>query len=176
MAGSGRRGPGGRLLALGGLGAVAAVGFAFGVLAGAFWEQPGLVASFAVGATERVAWGPDRQAETLPAVGAPRGVTEREDPEPRVRAEETAPSSSPAGEGFAVQVGAFAERAAAERLAESLRAKGLSVYISAGAKEGAARWRVRVGPLATREQAERTAARLKRDEKLPTWVLSEDAA
>ena len=30
--------------------------------------------------------------------------------------------------------------------------------------------------LATREEAERTAARLKRDEGLPTWVLGEGGA
>ena len=169
MAGRGRTGPGVRLVALVGLGAVAAVGFAFGVLAGALWEEPRLVAGFMLGATERVAWGPEGQAEPLPKVAAPRGGAERERPEP-------VPIPPPAGGGFAVQVGAFAERSAAERLAESLRAKAFSVYISPGAKAGEARWRVRVGPLASREQAERTAARLKRDEKLPTWVLSEDAA
>jgi hypothetical protein len=32
-----------------------------------------------------------------------------------------------------------------------------------------------VGPLATREEAESTAAQLKKVEKLPTWILSEDA-
>lgn len=169
MAVSGRTGPGGRLLALLGLGAVATVGFSFGMLAGAFWEEPRLVAGFMLGATERVAWGPERQAEPLPEVAAPPGGAEGERPRP-------VPTSPPEGGGFAVQVGAFAERSAAEHLAESLRAKAFSVYISPGAKAGEARWRVRVGPLASREQAERTAARLKRDEKLPTWVLSEDAA
>ena len=166
---SGGFGAGSRLVALVGLGAVAAVGFSFGVLAGAFWEEPRLVAAFLVGATERVAWSPERQPESLPPVAAPRGEAERAGPEP-------VPTPPPVGAGFAVQVGAFGERSAAEQLAESLRSKALPVYISPGDKAGEARWRVRVGPLATREQAERTAAQLKRDEKLPTWVLSEDAA
>jgi len=32
-----------------------------------------------------------------------------------------------------------------------------------------------VGPLNTREEAEEAAARLKKVEKLPTWILKEDA-
>jgi cell division septation protein DedD len=72
-----------------------------------------------------------------------------------------------------VQVGAFAESGAAEALAASLRAKGYPVYVSPGAGAGEARWRVRVGPLADRGAAERTAEALRRQERLPTWVLSE---
>ena len=63
------------------------------------------------------------------------------------------------------------------KLASSLRSSGLPVYVSpSAAAEGDQRWRVRVGPLATREEADRIAARLKAKEKLPTWVLSEDGA
>ena len=39
---------------------------------------------------------------------------------------------------------------------------------------GSARWRVRVGPWPTRDAGERAADRLKREERLPTWVLEED--
>ena len=74
-----------------------------------------------------------------------------------------------------MQVGAFAESRAAEQLAQSLRSSGLPVYVSpSAAAEGEQRWRVRVGPVATREEAERIASRLKSKEKLPTWVLTED--
>ena len=45
-----------------------------------------------------------------------------------------------------------------------------------GARSDGARWRVRVGPVADRAEAERLSARLKRDEKLPTWVLDENTA
>ena len=76
-----------------------------------------------------------------------------------------------------MQVGAFAESSAAEELASSLRSSGLPVYVSpSAAAAGDQRWRVRVGPLATREEADRIAARLKTKEKLPTWVLTEDGA
>ena len=76
---------------------------------------------------------------------------------------------------LAVQVGAFATSLAAEELAKSLRSKGYAASVSPGATAGESRWRVRVGPLATRDEAEATAARLKKAEKLPTWILSEDA-
>jgi cell division septation protein DedD len=36
------------------------------------------------------------------------------------------------------------------------------------------RWRVRVGPVKTRAEAESLSARLKREQKLPTWILSEE--
>lgn len=74
---------------------------------------------------------------------------------------------------FSVQVGAFEQRQAADRLASSLRGAGYSVYLSDSGR--GARWRVRVGPHTTRAAAERTAERLKRDRALPTWVLSEDS-
>jgi hypothetical protein len=135
-----------------GLGLLTVTGFGLGLLAGAIWEEPGLVASYVFGGTEEIAWGRERRA--MPDVAAP--------PLPAVR--------------LAVQVGAFADSAAAERLAESLRGKGFSVYVSPGTGAGEARWRVRVGPLTSRGEAERTAARLKKDEKLPTWVLDEDGA
>jgi DedD protein len=83
-------------------------------------------------------------------------------------------AAAPVG-NTAVQVGAFGTSEAAERLAGSLRRKGFPVYVSPGTKAGGSRWRVRVGPLATREEAEGIAAKLKQVEKLPTWILSEDA-
>ena len=71
-----------------------------------------------------------------------------------------------------MQVGALADAASAEQLAVKLRARGFPVYVAPSAEPGSKRWRVRVGPVATREQADEVAARLAR-EKLPTWVLAE---
>ncbi len=71
--------------------------------------------------------------------------------------------------GFAIQVGAFSDEPAAQKLVAALREKGHAAYVSAGDS----RWRVRVGPVVSRGEAERLAAALKRDEQLPTWVLEE---
>jgi cell division septation protein DedD len=86
--------------------------------------------------------------------------------------QKTAPAPKQGVAGFAVQVGAFSEKSAAQALAESLRAHGYPVYLSP--TEGApTSWRVRVGPMGTRPEAEKTARKLETAEKLPTWVLGE---
>jgi cell division septation protein DedD len=179
-----------RSVLLGGVGLllVAAPGFALGLFAGVAWEEPWLLVRHLFGGSSEVAWRAPQErgesvaeapgaAEALPEVAAPppRAPAPRVDPNvTRMRPDVLSPGASPAR--FAVQVGAFAESATAERLAEELRGKGFDVYISPGAKAGEARWRVRVGPLSSREDAENAAARLKAEEKLPTWVLDEDSA
>jgi DedD protein len=85
-------------------------------------------------------------------------------------AEATPPVSAPPPGKVAVQVGAFAERRVADQLIAKLESKGFTAYAAAG--DGGA-WRVRVGPYRDRGSADKAAARLKRDEKLPTWVLEE---
>jgi DedD protein len=104
---------------------------------------------------------------TPPAVAAP----------PPVETARVAPPVSarpPSAAGFAVQVGAFRDGPQAEKLASRLRSKGFRVYVAPGDASPDSRWRVRVGPVPTREEADRLAAKLKSGEKLPTWVL--DAA
>jgi len=63
--------------------------------------------------------------------------------------------------GWAVQLGSFATRANADNLVHQLKAQGFSVYVLSGGSGQSLRHRVRVGPLADRESAERTAAKLK---------------
>jgi cell division septation protein DedD len=159
-------------------------GFGVGMVAGVVWEDPGLIFAYVTGETEEVAWDDSPDAVSDVVARAP----EREqlvDPQLRRKAatppaEGTQPAppsvaAAPAGK-VAVQVGAFESSEAAEQLAKSLEGKGFPVYVSPGTKAGKARWRVRVGPLATREEAEATAERLKKSQKLPTWILNEDAS
>ncbi|MDJ0849626.1 MAG: SPOR domain-containing protein [Myxococcota bacterium] len=176
-------------------------GFGIGVLAGVAWEAPGLLVSHLLGRTVEVPWGSAARegaaggeevarienapasrteeataARALPDVAAAAPERAASAPAPsatRLRPDVLSPGASELR--FAVQVGAFGESSAAEALAERLRAKGFDVYVSPSAPDGGARWRVRVGPLPTREQADRAAARLKAEEKLPTWVLDENA-
>jgi DedD protein len=77
--------------------------------------------------------------------------------------------------GFAVQVGAFGNEKAAARLAGELRAAGFSVYVRTDDAPRGVRFRVRVGPVPTREEATRLASQLKSDHQLPTWILSNDS-
>ena len=178
---SGARSP---LWTLGGLALLAIPGFFLGLLVGVAWEDPGLLLGHLFGRSELVAWGrgvddgvEDRAREAARAAvsAGPSPASVASGPSAtRIRSDVISPGAPAAR--FAVQVGAFSESSAAERLAESLRGKGFEVYVSPGAKAGEARWRVRVGPLPSRAEAERIAVRLKAEEKLPTWVLDEDAA
>ena len=188
-----RRGRG-WLFSLLGLALVAIPGFALGLFAGVLWEDPGLILGDWAGNTDEVAWGPQpapADGAAAPAATAPGGDgAAAADTSPDVAAAPPAAPPAPpalptadraanpaprAGGKLSVQVGAFGESRAAEQLADSLRSSGLPVYVSpSAAAAGDKRWRVRVGPIATREEADRIAARLKSKEKLPTWVLTED--
>jgi DedD protein len=195
----GRRSRRGRgwLFSLIGLALVAIPGFALGLFAGVLWEDPGLILGDAVGDTQEVPWGEQTQtdaaAEAAPApeaaaadpeaaptanasVAAPPQVSAPPPPAPPPlpSADRAAAPGKRAGK-LSVQVGAFGDSRAAEQLADSLRKSGLKVYVSpSAAGEGDKRWRVRVGPYQTREEADQVATRLKTKEKLPTWVLAED--
>jgi cell division septation protein DedD len=175
------------------LGILIVAGFAAGVLAGALWEEPALVLAYLGGDTEEVQWAAETPAEgpgeALPPVAAAPKPEEAPPlpsleptpppaaaPSKKAAAPEPKPAKSPSVAAappgrIAIQVGAFGESGTAEGLAKKLRGRGYPVYVAHGA---GARWRVRVGPLEDRASAERLAARLKRDEKLPTWVLEED--
>ncbi len=180
-------------------GVVIAAGFAVGVIAGVTWEEPGLVVGYLSGQTEGINWGGEAEGPEAgdlaatgatshpPSVAAPPPLGLRKAPDATVSnraksaagarvpaARDAAPTSTRPAAGFAVQVGAFSEKRTAQALADSLRADGYPVYLSP--TEGdLASWRVRVGPMGTRPEAETAARQLEATEKLPTWVLGEDS-
>ncbi len=79
----------------------------------------------------------------------------------------------PSAGRYSVQVGAFSERARADRLAQRLRDKGYDTYIMTITIEGRRFHRVRVGRLATEAEAQELDRRLKKEENLPTRVFSD---
>jgi cell division septation protein DedD len=92
-------------------------------------------------------------------------------PKPAPRAPAHAVAARPSG--FAIQVGAFTDRRAADELVASLRGDRLRAYVAEGGPGEAAPFRVRVGPYATRAEAGDEAARLQARRRLPTWVIAE---
>lgn len=74
--------------------------------------------------------------------------------------------------GWAVQVGGFSERANAVAVRERLRGKGYEVYVTEAAADGDVIFRVRVGPVASRERADSLARELSAKEGLPVLVVS----
>jgi cell division septation protein DedD len=169
---------------------LAVPGFAVGLVAGVLWREPELVVSHLFGGTREVAWDAggrgagsgDAPAPTGDVAAAPPGArstgSKSGAPVPPPPSEATQPAALAAREPgapvrLAVQVGAFGDAASAEKLAGSLRRKGFAAFVSPSTGEADARWRVRVGPFASREEAERAAARLKAAERLPTWVVED---
>ena len=60
-----------------------------------------------------------------------------------------------------MQLGSFASRENADKLAHQLKAQGFAVYVSPSGSGASSRYRVRVGPMADRGAATQTAAKLK---------------
>ena len=179
--------------ALLGGGLLIALGFGLGVVAGLVLEEPDLILDYAAGRTQDVPLGtgagprslgtsataPDVAARPPPDRDAKRpatspGVIGEASSDSAPVADLAAPAPSPSG-GFVVQVGAFSEASAAERLASRLREGGLPVYVAPSVDGDAQRWRVRVGPMASRDEAEQLARRLEREQQLSTWVLTESS-
>jgi DedD protein len=95
---------------------------------------------------------------------------ESEPPTPRSAAQASkagnANAAAPAGASnhhWAVQLGSFASRANAERLVRQRKPRDASLYVSSSGKGTSLRYRVRIGPLADRDAAERMVAKLKRE-------------
>lgn len=78
-------------------------------------------------------------------------------PEPAVAPAGATPKS--AGQ-WVVQVGTFGQKGNADRLSTRLREQGFEAFVSATSKEGRTMHRVRVGPSASRDEANSLAKRL----------------
>jgi cell division septation protein DedD len=79
-----------------------------------------------------------------------------------------------AADRWAIQVGAFSDESVATGLAEGLVEKGYSAALVRAPGDDR-RWRVRVQPVAGERRARELADRLKREERLPTWVIPMEA-
>ena len=82
------------------------------------------------------------------------------------------PSALPAGKGFAVQIGAPASEQAAIGLRDKARAAGFSSFIQPVDTESGRRYRVRIGPEASRESAAALLARVKQNTGIDGIVVA----
>lgn len=176
-----------------GLSVLAVAAFVVGAVAGLLWKEPGLLVAYLRGDTTEVAW-TLASAEVTPAGPAPAAEAEAPASESPPSGEaapvagakavpgappDAKPAPAPAvaaapPASIAIQVGAFSERASADRLRSRLREAGFPAYLATDSRDDR-HWRVRVGPYATRSEAEKVAGRLERAQQLPTWILDEDA-
>lgn len=82
--------------------------------------------------------------------------------------EETAP---PAGSGWVAQIGAYKDRATADRIVDTLKRQQFPAFVLAPTPGSpTASFRVRVGPYRERREAENVAGRLQREYKYSPFV------
>jgi len=86
-------------------------------------------------------------------------------------AEHAARGASAPGAGWCVQLGSFAEQDNASRLVAKLEQARLPGYVQRSTEDGASIWKVRVGPVIARDEAEKLRARLARDFGLEGLLL-----
>lgn len=83
------------------------------------------------------------------------------------------PAKAATGGGWSVQVGAFSAAATARKLVSELGKDGLTAYVAPLERGGKTLHRVRVGPVASKAEAEQLAARLK-SRGMPGSVVAPD--
>jgi len=194
--------PGGVIRALGRLLLMIVFGFGAGLLIGVLSEEPELLAGHLRGESEAVVLAPVERVPTMTELEVAETTDstrpkpeKRTDPAPEDRLPQVAASAAkraveaPAtvstvgatslarkgrSQPWAIQVGAFSDEHAARKLSQALDGKGYPAQVlTAGNSTG--RWRVRIQPIASEDEAQEMATRLKRVERLPTWVLPMEA-
>jgi cell division septation protein DedD len=72
--------------------------------------------------------------------------------------------------GWAVQVSAVRDRAEADAMARQLVTKGYQAYVLAPGSTGSPMFKVQIGRFKTKQDAEKTAARVKKEGKYKPWI------
>jgi DedD protein len=102
------------------------------------------------------------QDPSAPALETPPSSPKSPTGTPNAGAPGDADSSPPQGHHeWAVQLGSFASRINADKLAHQLKARGSPVYVISSGSGPSLRYRVRMGPLPDRGAAERAVLKLK---------------
>lgn len=81
---------------------------------------------------------------------------------------ETAP---PAGKGWTIQAGSFGQKSNAEKLMANLKLSGMPAYLSEIKVQDKTLYRVRIGPVATRQKAEQQLKTVEQNFKLKGAIL-----
>ena len=103
-------------------------------------------------------------ADAAPAAAPPDGASGEK--------QAAADASEAASGGWLVQLGSFRESENARGLRKSLEAKGYTAFVEAGPSAQGEVFRVFVGPMPRREQAEDSAAKLRSEMALKAIVVS----
>lgn len=101
---------------------------------------------------------PATVASTAPAAKPAAATASTSTPMPSVaeapKPKAAEPAPKPAAAGWAAQVGSFSKEATAKTIAEDLKRRGFKAFVMEHREDGKTLYRVRVGPVATREAAD----------------------
>lgn len=106
--------------------------------------------------------------ETEEAVADPGSARMRDTEPAPVR---SVPDEAPAAAGWAVQLGSFSARGNADALAGRLLGAGFEAFVQRVQVTNGTMYRVRVGPVADRDEAEALAARVRESSGEPAVVV-----
>jgi DedD protein len=113
---------------------------------------------------------PPTPATPAPPVASLPPLASRAAEPARPKTADAAPGA-PATSAWTIQVGAYKNQRQAEELRQQLTAAGLEAYVATRpAKEGQARFRVRIGTYRTREEATAAAERVRAQRSLTAFV------
>jgi cell division septation protein DedD len=104
-----------------------------------------------------------------PSAGAVASVP----PPAPVRSAKTVAPPAPVAGGFAIQVGAFKDRASADSIVARLKGKGFSAYVATPDGAAGGLFNVRVGSFSARPQAEKVEARRRDEEKFKPFIVKQ---
>lgn len=117
--------------------------------------------------------GAEERAAHSAAAGDTAGSEPSEPAGARDRPGKPAAEGGDGSDGWVVQVGSFGDKDNAERLAERLRARDYTVSVSEFQLGEKVLYRVRVGPMPSRDKAERQVARIQEQLGLNGKVLTD---
>jgi DedD protein len=115
-------------------------------------------------------------SNTAPEAPIPAAQSHSEEAASQPEAQQSAPAEPPSrapiasaaaapksqgGSGWAVQLGSFSSQATAERLTNELRAEGYDAFVMPVKSNAATLYRVRIGPMPSRELADATLRKVK---------------
>lgn len=81
------------------------------------------------------------------------------------------PPATPVGQGWTIQAGSFGQKANAEKLMANLRLKGMPAYLSEIKVQDKTLYRVRIGPIESKQKAEQQLRDVESNFKLKGAIL-----
>lgn len=100
-----------------------------------------------------------------PKPAMPKATTPASPPKAQASTTPKAGTAAPSSGGWAAQVGSFSEKANADRIAADLKSGGFKAFVMEHREGGKTYYRVRVGPVASREAAAALASRITQQTK-----------